>query len=147
MIELVIVVEPRGKGMARTFMLNNRPVTTTAPATRKYETILRDTAIAQHTGRLLDGPLSVHIQAWMPIRKSWTGKKKRAARAGAIYPTGKPDWDNIAKSVGDALKGVCWVDDAIIIDGHVNKRYSDFPRLVVRVREVEPQEFDEDLPF
>jgi len=38
-------------------------------------------------------------------------------------PTCKPDWDNLAKSVIDALNNVFWRDDSLITDALVSKRY------------------------
>lgn len=38
---------------------------------------------------------------------------KRGLKPSApVFPTGKPDLDNMEKSVKDALKGIAWVDDA-----------------------------------
>jgi Holliday junction resolvase RusA-like endonuclease len=42
-----------------------------------------------------------------------------------LYPTGKPDWDNIGKLVCDSLNGILWRDDAVIVDGSTSKRYCD----------------------
>lgn len=39
------------------------------------------------------------------------------------FPTVKPDYDNLSKSVGDALKGILFVDDQLIVDATVRKRY------------------------
>lgn len=42
-----------------------------------------------------------------------------------ILPTTKPDWDNIAKNICDALNGVVYPDDKAIVTGSVKKVYSD----------------------
>ena len=80
-----------------------------------------------------DGPLTCFVEAFVPIPKSWSKKDHAAAVAGEIFPTSKPDGDNYAKTAGDALNGVCWVDDSQIIMWQVLKLYSDFPRLRVSV--------------
>jgi Holliday junction resolvase RusA-like endonuclease len=80
-----------------------------------------------------DGPLTCFVEAFVPIPASWPAKKRAAAAAGEIFPTSKPDGDNYAKIAGDALNGVCWVDDSQIIMWQVLKLYSDFPRLRVSV--------------
>ena len=49
------------------------------------------------------------------------------------YPTVKPDIDKLARSVLDALTGVCWQDDAQVCDLILSKRYSDTPGLTVTV--------------
>jgi Holliday junction resolvase RusA-like endonuclease len=53
----------------------------------------------------------------------------------------KPDIDNIEKIVLDALNGVAYADDANVVSVRAIKgRYESTPRLIVRVREVEPSE-------
>ncbi|MEE9366746.1 MAG: RusA family crossover junction endodeoxyribonuclease [Dehalococcoidales bacterium] len=149
MIELVLPGKPRGKGTPWPIVRNGKAIPIKQPAAREYERNLYAVATQYMLKRglkPLEGALVVRIHAWMVIPKSWPKKKQAAARACEIYPTVKPDANNISKSL-DGLNGVCWVDDAQIVYETTIKRYSDFPRLVVRIREVEPQEFDEDLPF
>jgi Holliday junction resolvase RusA-like endonuclease len=84
----------------------------------------------------LDGPLAVSMDVAIGIPKSWSAKKKMQASTGALLPTGKPDLDNIAKSLGDALNGVLWADDAQIISWQATKRYGLAPGVWVRVERV-----------
>jgi Holliday junction resolvase RusA-like endonuclease len=78
------------------------------------------------------GPCSVHIVARMEIPKSWPKKKQALAESNEISP-GKPDLDNIAKTVLDALNGVCYEDDAQVVILSVTKCYSREPGVMVRV--------------
>lgn len=55
-----------------------------------------------------------------PVHVTIHGLKKRAKFAGKPF-TGKPDTDNIAKLVLDALNGRAWHDDSQIVDLHVSK--------------------------
>lgn len=80
-----------------------------------------------------DGPLTVFVEAFLPIPESWSMKKKAAAIAGDISPTSKPDGDNIFKVVGDSLNKICWLDDSQIIMSQVLKQYSEWPRLRVSI--------------
>ena len=52
----------------------------------------------------------------------YTPKGKLRASA-PLYPTSKPDRDNLEKSTLDALYGWLWRDDAQVVDGVVSKRY------------------------
>jgi Holliday junction resolvase RusA-like endonuclease len=65
-------------------------------------------------------PLSVSIVAMFAIPASWPRKRKESAR----WQTGKPDADNVAKIVCDALNGIAWHDDAQVALESVLKRYS-----------------------
>lgn len=73
------------------------------------------------------------IWAFYGIPKSASKKKRAAMLADEILPTKKPDRDNIAKVVGDALNGYAWHDDAFIASGVIEKRYSEIPRVEITI--------------
>lgn len=105
----------------------------TDQATRLFESRLKLAGIEAMRGKEpLDEALSVTVDAFMPIPASWSRAKRQAALDLDLMPTGKPDWDNLAK-VTDALNGVVWRDDAAIVRGVVTKFYSDRPRLEIAV--------------
>jgi len=79
-----------------------------------------------------DCPLSVKVEAFMPIPESWSIKKRLAAQSGQIMPTTKPDADNIIKML-DAFNKVVWKDDSAIVSLVVIKRYSLTPMLRIEV--------------
>jgi Holliday junction resolvase RusA-like endonuclease len=83
-------------------------------------------------------PVALLVHAFLPIPASWPWRRKQAARAGAVLPATKPDWDNCGGKILDAIKDIVWIDDALVIDGRVIKRYSDRPALRVEVREMLP---------
>lgn len=56
--------------------------------------------------------------------KSFSKKKRKAALAGLMRPTTKPDLDNVAKTILDALNGVAWKDDSEITTLAIAKKYS-----------------------
>lgn len=72
-------------------------------------------AYSQQAGRLFDGPVSVAVHAYRPLAKSTPKRVTRQAW------TSKPDADNIAKAVLDALTGVAWHDDAQVVQVAVTK--------------------------
>ena len=78
---------------------------------------------------------AVHIDlvVYLPIAKSWTKAKQRAAREGKLYPITKPDLDNIEKAVTDGCNGIVYEDDAQIVEVVKAKRYSDNPHVWVRI--------------
>ena len=49
---------------------------------------------------------------------------KLAAAEHRIRPTTKPDVDNCAKAILDALNGVCYLDDRQVVDLRVEKYYT-----------------------
>ena len=75
--------------------------------------------------------MSVTINAYFAIPKSFSKKKQQEAKDGLIRPTVKPDCDNIAKNINDALNGIVYPDDKQIIRLEVNKYYSENERVEV----------------
>jgi Holliday junction resolvase RusA-like endonuclease len=127
--------EPKGKGRPR-FTRNG--VTFTPPKTRSYEASLAWTAAAAMKGaKPLEGPLTLAVEAHMPIPASWSGKRQRMAAAGDIRPTTRPDYDNVLKAL-DGLNGIVWRDDAQIVDVRCTKLYSERPRLRITVEVAAP---------
>lgn len=70
-------------------------------------------------GPPLMGPISVEITAIFPRPKGRIWKTKPMPRTPKV---GKPDADNIFKSLADALTGICWRDDSQLTDVTVRKR-------------------------
>lgn len=130
---------PQGKARPR-FTKGGRAYT---PAkTRRYEEAVREAAqlAAQAQGFIKHDkgtPLRASVTAWFPVPASWPKKKRAAALSGALYPAVKPDADNIAKAVLDALNGIAFHDDKQVVSCTVSKRYTfrddDTPRVVVHI--------------
>lgn len=51
----------------------------------------------------------------------------------------KPDIDNIAKVVCDALNGVAYKDDKQIVSLKLAKRYGSLPMVVIDINEIKEQ--------
>jgi Holliday junction resolvase RusA-like endonuclease len=123
--------EPRGKGRPR-FARRSLHVYTPAK-TASSEAMLRHEAALAMAGRApLDGALRVRVLACFGVPQSWSAKKRLAAITGAIRPAKRPDLDNVVKML-DALNEVVWRDDAQVVEGWIEKFYSDRPRLKVEV--------------
>ena len=58
-------------------------------------------------------------------------------RNGDLMPAKKPDIDNIAKAVLDALNSVAYRDDTQIVELQIRKQYSEKPRLEICMEELE----------
>lgn len=60
------------------------------------------------------------------------GNLKPSARP---HPTTKPDVLKLARAVEDALTGIVWVDDALIVTEIIRKRYGTEPGVTIYVEE------------
>lgn len=87
------------------------------------------------TGYKPEAMLAVEIFAYYEIPKSTSKKKRVEMEAGRIRPTKKPDADNIAKSILDALNGLAYHDDAQVVQLNVFKFYGE-PHAVVKICEL-----------
>lgn len=88
--------------------------------------------LAMRGKKMLLGAIKCEILAVFAVPESWTKLETASALAGEIRPTGKPDWDNIAK-VTDALNGIVWKDDAQIVEGRIQKFYGERSFLHIEV--------------
>ena len=92
----------------------------------------------QWPGEALDYPLSVKVRVYRPIQQSATKAQRKARLEGRERPTVKPDADNYYKAVTDALTGIVWVDDNLIVHAETDKFYDDGngPRVEVEVEAI-----------
>lgn len=131
-IRIVVEGAPIGKGRPR--FVRRSGVAFTPAKTANYEAILAAAGAEAMRGKPpLDGPLQVHITAFMPMAVSWSRKKIAAAIDGSYRP-GRPDMDNILKIAADGLNQIVWRDDAQIAEARVSKLYDIHPRLEIEVR-------------
>lgn len=115
----------------------------TAKKTEDYEDAVRLFANRAMAGRVpMDGPVRVSVFAFVPIPKSWSMRRKKAALAYHILPECKPDGDNFLKIV-DALNGCVWRDDAQAIVSTVVKVYGPTPQLRIEVSRIFTQDIIE----
>lgn len=84
------------------------------PEMKRYKAAIK-AAYVEQVDRLYEGPVCVSIHAYRPLAKSTPKKVTRQAW------TSKPDADNIAKAVLDALTGTAWKDDAQVVQVTVCK--------------------------
>jgi len=82
----------------------------------------------------MSGPVEATIQFVIAVPRSWPKWKREAALAGAIAPTERPDVDNLAKNVLDALNKIAFYDDSQITRKILTKEYGETAVTAVRLR-------------
>lgn len=82
------------------------------------------------------GPIDLDISFYLPIPKSTSGIKSRQMKANIIKHIKKPDIDNLAYLVTNALKGIIYADDSQIVKQTCSKFYSDTPRTIIKVIDI-----------
>jgi len=120
---IVITGKPFGKQRHRT---TRRGTTYTPKETQDYEKLVRDTYWLTYGDDKVDKdkPIRINIGAYYPIPKATPKKYIKSMEDGEVFPTKKPDFDNISKIIGDALNGVAWHDDCQIVEAYICKAYA-----------------------
>lgn len=138
MITLFIPGQPQGKGRARAFKTAGGHIGHYTPEkTRTYEGMIRTQAIeTMGLNRPTKKPVALDLVINYPITMSWPRWKQAEALEGRLAPTVKPDADNCAKAVKDALNGVVWHDDCQVVILSVQKKYDPHPGVLVTVTEL-----------
>lgn len=138
MIKFTVLGQPVGKGRPRVVRRGNLPypVAITPDKTRRAEESFLSQALPFKPASPISKPIALTMEFYFQIPKSWSKKKAADALNGAVRPTSKPDIDNAIKLI-DALNGVFWVDDSLIVEIAAAKHYSNVPRTVVAIREID----------
>lgn len=125
---------PQGKGRPRAVARGKFVRMYTPQKTATYESTVALFASQAMAGQpLFEGPVAVSVSIEMPVPASWSKKKQSQAAAGTLFPTGKPDADNVLKALFDAMNGVVWVDDTQVVQIECRKRYGCKPGVFVSV--------------
>lgn len=135
-ITISVVGPPQGKGRARSFVKPGGHIGHYTPtATRDYEAMIRAAAKREMGNKSpWTQPVRMTMRAIFPIPASWSARKKNSALVGDIWPAKKPDLDNILKAWKDALNGVVYTDDALVVRAEIEKRYGPQALVVATVR-------------
>lgn len=83
-----------------------------------------------------DGALRVDIKVFVQMPKSFSNKKRLRAISGEFRPTVKPDFDNIIKTLCDALNGIAFKDDKQIVEATYSKYYAEIPRVEMSIENI-----------
>lgn len=137
-VVFIVPGEPVGKGRPKT----SARIAGGKVITRHYtpdKTVNYEAVIALHGGMvmagraLIEGPVMVEMDIALSIPQSMSKKRKAQALAGQLFPTKKPDMDNVIKAIYDGLNGVVWKDDVQVVKAVVGKRYGETPGVRVKV--------------
>lgn len=93
-----------------------------------------DEMAADATKPLFAGPVSVTLNFHLPRPKGHYRSNGELKPAAPFYHTGRPDSDNLAKAVLDALTNAgAWADDGIACVLWVSKTYGAQPGCMVKI--------------
>lgn len=130
--------EPVGKGRPRVTARGGKFAHAYTPKkTKDFEDSIRFEFMANRCERMpvftKDIPLKIEMTFAFPIPKSYSRKKHEECLLGIVQHTKKPDADNCAKAVADALEGFAYETDAQITVWQLEKIYSEEPYVEVKI--------------
>jgi len=108
--------------------------------TTTYENWIKQCFINKYKDfELMTESLAVEIIADFKIPENKSKTIKSLMAQDRVRPTIKPDTDNIAKTILDALNGVAYVDDKQVTQLSIKKRYSKTPGVNVIIWEYDKE--------
>ena len=137
-ITFTIPGPPHGKGRPRFARRGNFVATYTDAKTSSYEDQIRFYALqAMGSSKPLETALEAAIYIRLPVPRSYPKKRVAACLSGLEWPSKKPDWDNVAKSICDGMESIIFVCDSQIVECHVRKVYAEVAGVDVLIKEKE----------
>ena len=104
--------------------------------TKDYEELVRQYfKIKYPKHEILKGRLSIEITAYMKIPKSTSKAKQDEMLKNIVSPTKKPDVDNIAKSILDAMNRYVFEDDNQVSKIIIEKKYAIEEKVHIKIEE------------
>lgn len=121
------------QGRPRVVRIGGRTIAYDPPKSKAYKARVRQYAARNAPKEPLEGAVTLGVQIFRSVPKSWSKKKHEAAYAGLIWPTTKPDVSNIVKGIEDALNGIWYKDDSQIVHEYSMKQYAREPGVIVKM--------------
>ena len=132
MYQFIVPGAPRGKQRPKV----TRNGTYTPEETKRYEQKVLACFLNEYPRmKPIRNGVNVNITAFFEIPKSYGKARRERILNGLERPTKKPDADNIAKIILDALNGKVILDDKQVVVLTVKKHYSMIPRVEVLIEE------------
>ena len=130
MIKFFVHGIPKPKARAR---VTKKGHAYTPDTTASWEQSVLIQALEHKPDHPWDEPIGVGLEFNLPRPKSLSKKRQ--------WPSVKPDLDNLAKSILDALNGVYYTDDGRICEVVLRKKYSPNPGVEINLWKIdEPPE-------
>lgn len=87
----------------------------------------------QHLDLPFTGQVELHMWFYFVPPKSTPREKREHMLQNYLHPIVRPDFDNMAYIVTNAMKGIVYGDDSYITEAHIYKRYREYPGTLIKV--------------
>jgi Holliday junction resolvase RusA-like endonuclease len=107
------------------------------PKSKGWKKVVAKAAKEAHRGPLLDGPLVATFRFFRPRPKNHHAKFGLSkVGAQSVAPDTRPDVLKLARAVEDAMIGICYEDDAQIVEEHLFKCWGEPARVEIEVTQM-----------
>lgn len=129
---------PRNRDTGQPYERGGRILVSTVDANKKskpWQAVVAAAARDAYDGPLLDFPLILCVKFFQPRPSGHYGSHdlSKAGRDNPV-PAKKPDVLKLARGIEDALTGVIYRDDALIVDEFLRKRWGEPARAEIEIR-------------
>ncbi len=130
-VSFEVAGQPVPKSRPRVVTRGDRRFAYTPKKVREWERLVREEA-RKHFERPFDWPVAVSMSFFM---------RRPTSRRHDFWMSSTPDLDNLEKSALDALNGVAYTDDRLVVAKSSSKRYvqSGKPRVRITVTSIRDQ--------
>ena len=127
----------RGKERPRATIRGGRAAVYTSAKQNRAEASVRASAMQVPLPAPFSGPVSVSVRIFRAMPVSWSKKKKTALHG--CWIDGKPDSDNVLKTIFDAFNGLLWLDDKQVAKFDYEQIWADISSARIVVSALTPQ--------
>ena len=106
------------------------------PKSREYKKQVKLILEQHKPSEPLETPLRVKMTFNRQYLKSFTKKQLKQAEGGFLMPVSRPDLDNYAKAMLDAMNGIIYKDDSQIVILTLEKKYASESFTEIEINEV-----------
>jgi len=108
------------------------------PKSRKWKKHVATVAREEYGGPVFEGPIKVTMLFYRERPKSHFTAMGLLSKLGreTPYPITKPDATKLLRGTEDALKGICWLDDAQVVKPCPEKHWGSPARVEITVEEI-----------
>jgi Holliday junction resolvase RusA-like endonuclease len=122
------VAQPRARARAFAVGGHTRVQMYDPPQAKDWKRTVQAQVLTQKPATPVDGPLAMRLVFHLPRPQSLPKREK--------WPTKRPDLDNLGKAIKDALKGVIYRDDSLIVKFTADKVYGPSPGVEIVIDHV-----------
>lgn len=135
MLKVIIYTEPVAQGRPRFTRVNGYPRAYEPAKSRRAKAEIQK-QVQGIVNKPLDVPIRLTIAFYRPLTKEMTKKCIRNQKNTPILADKRPDLDNYIKLTKDALNGILWTDDSLIVELIASKYYDVIPRIEMMIEEI-----------